>query len=111
MARTPPFRCGCNDRGDSTAWDDSDVCPRQATTAEDHDDVAAEWKRVFILYRLHYREQRRGLLARHVEDCVRYASCRTDDGDVLWDPVNRRVRYAHSDTNQRVHRPGPGQRW
>src|SRR2546426_1107054 len=69
MARIPPSRCGRTDRGDSTAWDDSndDVCPRQQTssdayphayhanthtyhhTAYDHDDVAAEWKRVYLL--------------------------------------------------------------
>ncbi len=82
MARIPPARCGRTGRRDSTAWDDSndDVGPRQTSsdtyahtdntypyayhnTAHDHDDVAAEWKRVCILYCLHYREQRRGLIA------------------------------------------------
>src|SRR5216684_6504695 len=99
MARIPPARCSCTDRGDSTARDSSndDVCPRQQTssdayphtdhanthtyhhTAHDHDDVAAEWKRVCLLYRLHYCEQRRRLIAGHVEDCVGCASGRTDD--------------------------------
>jgi hypothetical protein len=36
------------------------------------------------------------------------ASGRTDDSDVLWDRVHRRVRHAHEGANQRVHRPGPG---
>src|ERR1700693_2652453 len=101
MARIPPARCGRTDRGDSTACDDSndDLCPRQQTssdayphtyhhTAYDHDHVAAEWKRVCLLYRLHYCEQRRGLLARYVEACVGRTSGRTDDGDVLWDRVH-----------------------
>src|SRR5260221_5840869 len=139
MARIPPARCGRTDRGDSTAWDDcnDDVCPRQPSdtyahtdhayphtdhadhayphtdhhTAHDHDDVAAEWQRVCLLYRLYYREQRRGLLARHVDDCVGRASGRTDDGDVLWDRVHRRFRHAHDGPKQRVHRPGSRQRW
>src|SRR6266849_1337072 len=123
MARIPPVRCGCTDRGYRTAWDDSndDVYPRHTSsdayphtyrnTAHDHDDVVAEWKRVCILYRLHYREQRRGLLARHVEDCIGRASVRTDDGDVLWYRVNRRFRHAYHGPNHRVHRPGPRQRW
>ncbi len=131
MARIPPAGYGRTDCGDSTAWDDShdDVCQRQQTssdayphtdhanhayphtdhnTAHDHDDVAAEWKRVCLLYCLHYREQRRGLIARHLDDCVGRASGWTDDGDVLWDRVHRRVQHAHEGPNQRVHRPGPG---
>src|SRR5260370_38065548 len=101
MARIPPARCGRTDRGDSTAWDDSndDVCPRLQTssdpyphtdhanhaaphtyhnTAHDHDDVAAECKRVCILYCLHYREQGRGVTARPVCAGVRQAAGRTD---------------------------------
>src|SRR5712691_6571981 len=134
MARIPPAHCGRTDRGDSTAWDDSndDVCPRQQTssdayphtdhanhanthtdhhTAYDHDDVAAEWKRMCLLYRLHYREQRRGLIARHMEDRFGRASGRTDHGDVLWDRVHRRLWHTHNAPNQCLHRPGPGQRW
>ena len=129
MASIPPARCSRTDRGDSTAWDDAndEVCPRQPSsdtyahtdniypyayhnTAHDHDDVVAEWKRMCLLYRLHYREQRRRFITRHMDDCVGGASGRTDDGDVLWDRVHRRVRHAHDGPNQRVHRPGPRQR-